>query len=327
MFLTPDGASLTSPVVCRPISLPVDLWPYAVGALEPLTVEWSWEQFGDASIDELTQVFRALLAELVDGCGGMVVGTIIPHARETLPDGWLACDGSTYLRQDYPDLYGVLDAGLIIDANSFAVPDLRARFPLATGSRDGFNPVVGSVGGDREVTLTLSQMPVHAHPIMTEGVEPGYVGGVAGLVPIDNVPLETGAAGGDQPHNNMPPYFAINYAIVARVVAAFPAAPVLSDITHFTSEWFAVGPNIIYNLPHGLSTRPSIVEVWHNTESDGSGTSYLVTVVGQNTDDDRGIVRVTDTDIIIRTGADATNGVIKAVGRQSATGYYRVLAW
>jgi microcystin-dependent protein len=220
MYLTPDSAALSSDVVCRALAIPIDLWPYAVGAIEQLANEWNWEAYGDAPIEDLTGFFDLLIDTLGGGCVIMAVGTIIPHARATLPDNWLPCDGSSHLRTDFPDLYAVLDAAFITDADHFTTPNLQARFVAGAGSGGGLALDPGDSGGEAEHTLSVAEMPAHAHTITTEGVTEGYVGGVVGLVPIDNVPDVTGSTGGGGAHNNMPPFLALDFAIVARVQAS-----------------------------------------------------------------------------------------------------------
>lgn len=55
------------------------------------------------------------------GGGGTVpVGTIIPFVGKTTPERYLFCDGSTFSRTDYPELYTVLE--------STTLPDLDERF-------------------------------------------------------------------------------------------------------------------------------------------------------------------------------------------------------
>jgi len=138
----------------------------------------------------------------------MAIGSIIPLATAGLPSDMLWCDGSTYNRVDYPDLYAVLDSAFIIDADSFSVPDLRERFIygalLATD--------VGQTGGETEHTLTIDEIPSHDHGIA------GSVNSASGSErrsPSTSTGDKSTKTGGDQPHNNMPPYLTARWAIVA----------------------------------------------------------------------------------------------------------------
>ena len=71
----------------------------------------------------------------------------------------------------------------------------------------------GETGGEANVTLTTAQLPKHTHktgiavnPFYSSGNngdwnQPAYIG--------DGNGRSSGIAGGDQPHNNMPPYLTV----------------------------------------------------------------------------------------------------------------------
>lgn len=89
---------------------------------------------------------------------------------------------------------------------------IKDRFLLAAG--DIYNN--GATGGEATHTLTISEMPLHTHDIgeiMNDYVavkkyQPGDPEFYE--MPTGNIILNTDSAGGDQPHNNMPPYLAVN---------------------------------------------------------------------------------------------------------------------
>lgn len=73
--------------------------------------------------------------------GYVPLGTLIPYYGETAPDFFLACDGSTYNKADYPELAKHLlsltnNTPYIVDGDDtkFKVPDLRGEFIRGTGS-------------------------------------------------------------------------------------------------------------------------------------------------------------------------------------------------
>ena len=80
---------------------------------------------------------------------------------------------------------------------------LKDRFLLAAGNTYS----AGSTGGEATHKLTVKEMPSHKHANASrtgagsQSNTPGYYAGSA----YDS----TGSAGGDQPHNNMPPYLAV----------------------------------------------------------------------------------------------------------------------
>lgn len=124
-------------------------------------------------------------------------GAIFPYAgaSTSLPNGYLLCDGSEVLIADYPELFAVIGysykaAGLIQGVATFAVPDLRGRFPLGadnmnsgivvpllpSGATSGTTitspanrvtdvtaDTLGLSNGNEEQTILTSNLPEHEH--------------------------------------------------------------------------------------------------------------------------------------------------------------------
>ncbi len=146
-----------------------------------------------------------------------MIGYIIPYITASPPDNVLPCDGATYSREDYPELYAVLDSGFIVDADNFVVPDLRGRTIIGTGTGTGLTTRnVGDTPGEEEHQLSESELASHSHSIpataTTLAVEPGEV---TVLTPIPIITSSTGNTGGDTPHNNMQPSYALSYGVIA----------------------------------------------------------------------------------------------------------------
>jgi len=154
-----------------------------------------------------------------------LIGLIMPVATGATPQGCLLCDGSTHSRTDYPNLYAALDSAFIIDADSFFVPDLQDLF--VRGASD-LNPP-GTTGGETETTLTVDQLPSHTHT-----TQPHAHSEVAAAPTIINGGLEAPASaatpvgattgfttvsvdytGGGEPVRIIPPFFSLQYVIVA----------------------------------------------------------------------------------------------------------------
>jgi microcystin-dependent protein len=125
------------------------------------------------------------------------VGCIFPFAGlvTNLPNGYLLCDGSELQISKYPTLFATIQyaykpASQLQGLSTFALPDLRGRFPLGADnmnnnltvpSKDGSGvlisagggtaghvssvtaDVVGASSGSQNITLDTSNLPDHQH--------------------------------------------------------------------------------------------------------------------------------------------------------------------
>lgn len=94
------------------------------------------------------------------------VGTIIQYIANEAPGGWLICNGSEVKKSEYPRLYKIIGEtfGTSINSNNFVLPDLRGRIPVGSGQGDGLtNRTIGDIGGSETHTLTIAEIPSHAH--------------------------------------------------------------------------------------------------------------------------------------------------------------------
>jgi len=126
----------------------------------------------------------------ISGNGAIPVGGIIPwYGRENdVPNGWAVCNGFN------------------------GTPDLRARFIVAAGN--GY--AIGGTGGEERHKLTIEEMPSHQHEYKFKGadIDDGWKN-QNNLYSVSHTYVwntaYTDYAGGDQPHENRPPYYALFY--------------------------------------------------------------------------------------------------------------------
>ena len=155
------------------------------------------------------------------------VGSITMWCSASAPSGWLLCNGSTFSRTTYPDLYTAL-------GNKNTVPDLRDRFIVGAGH----DYSVGNTGGLKEVTLQSSQMPKHSHSVNDYYYIESYNASgdaISGKETVnssfgprvehdtDNDELyykthNTEEAGESKAHENRPPYYALTFIIKAKSI-------------------------------------------------------------------------------------------------------------
>ena len=110
-------------------------------------------------------------------------GTIVMWYGSEIPDGWVLCDGDN------------------------GTPNLVGRFPLGA-IKDDEKYGLEKSGGEETHTLTIAEMPSHSH-----NLDRTFTGGGGGLGGSDINTARTGIVpfsiletGGNQPHNNMPPF-------------------------------------------------------------------------------------------------------------------------
>ena len=138
---------------------------------------------------------RITRTALFNSAATMPVGAILPFAGTVLPPGYLFCDGGEIRQSQYPLLFSVVgyayrDISLLKGSATFALPDLRGRFPLGKDSMDNGNTVpskdnaqilinagggiadnvtdvtadvIGATGGSEQRSLTQNNIPDHAH--------------------------------------------------------------------------------------------------------------------------------------------------------------------
>lgn len=152
------------------------------------------------------------------------VGEIRMFAGNFAPAGWMFCEGQLLPISEYETLFNLIGTTYGGDGQStFALPDLRGRIPLHFGN--GFT--LAETGGVEEVTLTVSQIPAHSHPLLAS------VNTAGASAPNNNLTGQVGASqiyreapptspmnanaitatGGSQPHNNFQPYLCVDFII------------------------------------------------------------------------------------------------------------------
>ena len=87
----------------------------------------------------------------------------------------------------------------------------QGKMPIGLNTSDTDFNSIGKTGGEKEVTLTVDQIPPHSHELYCSGTG----GNSSSLQRVTNNGVwdanKTKSTGGGQPHNNMPPYIVMAF--------------------------------------------------------------------------------------------------------------------
>lgn len=199
----------SDPIVCHSLALRPGLWQCVWDALERMGQDWAWRQDDPTHAtpaEAAGELSKATDSAVFMGC--MMIGQVIELAIDC-PSWCLECDGTTYLKADYPLLAAVIDPAYEIDSTHFRVPDHLARFALG-------EIILAQQGGESSVTLTIAEMPAHTHSEQDPGSVVVQSGAPSVALSDPGLPSTTGSTGGGGAHENMPPYETIRKVIIAR---------------------------------------------------------------------------------------------------------------
>jgi microcystin-dependent protein len=159
------------------------------------------------------------------------VGEIRMFAGNFPPVGWMFCDGNQMAISENETLFQLIGTTYGGDGEStFNLPNLQSRIPIHMGtSTTGTTYQIAEMAGVESVTLTISQIPSHTHPLVAtndSGSQANAGNGVlAAQSPVSiyrpnatppNVAMNANSVtvtGGSQPHENMQPFLCVNFII------------------------------------------------------------------------------------------------------------------
>ncbi|MGI8664879.1 MAG: phage tail protein [Jatrophihabitans sp.] len=159
------------------------------------------------------------------------------------PNGWALCNGQLMSISQNTALFSLLGVTYGGDGRStFGLPNLSGSAPMQQGQGPGLSlRNLGESGGEPSVTLLNTEMAAHTHAPNAYGGNGGSgdasntiwgeavfskVGVALYSTAAPNVamsPQAVGPTGGNQPHNNMPPYLCLSFIIALQGI--FPQRP------------------------------------------------------------------------------------------------------
>ena len=98
------------------------------------------------------------------------VGTVVRWTTDTVPSGYLECNGQSVSSSTYSALYDVIGTTFGGSGSTFKVPDYRRRVSIGAGGARppgslGPGTNIGDTGGRENVTITGDTLPRHGHPV------------------------------------------------------------------------------------------------------------------------------------------------------------------
>ena len=182
--------------------------------------QYNWSDFAvlsDKTNRQLLTEIQTLQAQIAT-LQPAPAGSIMMWPSNTIPTGWALCDGSSYSRSEYATLFSVLGTTYgSNDNSSFKLPDMRGLFVAGKGANN-YNSL-NQKGGANTVALTVDELPKHKHTFRSQNDDYNASGsGTRGLAGDTDTTWKThndliGETGGNQAHENRPPYIVLNYII------------------------------------------------------------------------------------------------------------------
>lgn len=241
-FKTGDGT--TSAVASFLLLMPRLDWfkQSVIAALSEMAIQGNWWIGGDNDQKQAAEHAAQMVEDIIImNFNPIPIGKVEAFAGATTPEGWLDCDGSEYNQADYVELFAAIAQVWGGNTGTFFVPDLRDRTLIGAGGAFA----LADTGGEQDHTLTVAELAAHSHTASAATIiDPGHVhveslavpavstlgAGVPfpialpgvgvtaiGFTGITALAAGISSEGGDQPHNNMQPYAAINYIIFAGI--------------------------------------------------------------------------------------------------------------
>jgi microcystin-dependent protein len=153
---------------------------------------------------------------------------------EFAPRSWALCNGQLLPINQNQALFSLLGTTFGGDGRvNFALPDLRGRTPIHVGS----GHTLGERGGEQAHTLSIAELPQHAHLLQAANLTAttntptnalvlanssgsNLYGTAANLVAMS--PASVPNVGGSQAHLNMQPFLTISFCIALQGIFPSP---------------------------------------------------------------------------------------------------------
>lgn len=122
-------------------------------------------------LDKTTQTYKELV--LKPGGDTLPIGSIVAFASDTIPNGWLLCDGSVVSRTTYSELFNAIGLNYVedgvewLDEERFPLPNPKGRTLVGKDSTDTDFNTLGKTSGEKthRHEFTIGQLYSYGVPI------------------------------------------------------------------------------------------------------------------------------------------------------------------
>lgn len=189
-------------------------------------------------LDKTTQTYKELV--LKPGGDTLPIGGIIAFDSDTIPKGWLLCDGRAVSRTKYAELFKAIGTkhGSGDGSTTFNLPNPKGRTLVGKDSTDTDFNTLGKTGGEKTHTLTVSELPSHSHIINSfrqyetgSSTDSSKLGRTTTGADGGSSTIATGGTGENEAHNNLQPYMTTNFIIKAKNTAVVKGDVIQEDGT------------------------------------------------------------------------------------------------
>lgn len=190
--------------------------------------------------------------------GNNPIGSVSLWNMSTPPIGYLICDGTTYSKSQYPDLYDALGSDYQISAEQFKVPDFRGLVPIGAGTHQDTNSksktfTLGAEYGEYEHTQTIEELVNHRHNSRVQWANSPGNGVISTstnntYLQVDAQANNDGLTGGGQPFNVMQPSLAVNF-----IIKAIKSDTTMAEVENSLASDSTINAPSIYSVNEGIN--------------------------------------------------------------------------
>lgn len=232
MSITLDGvmASVDSDITAALSGGSVAVLLYALSRLETPD---DWLDTSEDPLDEIStedwDIIEKLIgkasSEIMTPFNPLLVGMGMLWFDNSIPSGWLVCNGQAVSRETYSELFDLwgVQFGAGNGTTTFNLPNLDGRSPMGVGATIGLANSMGELNH----TLTVAELPAHSHRLRVGNGANAFqlIGGggtnptVGNGVTTSTTPINSGDTGSSNAHNNVHPVLGVHFIVYTGVDA------------------------------------------------------------------------------------------------------------